>query len=632
MRRVRPARTVQAMSEIEASWPTTTPGARLAVAPDRVPVHDALSPGTRLDEFEIVRVLGTGGFGIVYLAHDHVLLRDVAIKEYMPAALAGRGAGATVTLRSPGFADLFSRGLESFLSEARLLASFDHRSLVKVHRFWRSNETAYMAMQYYCGETLKDARARMSAAPDEAWLDGFIDALLGVLDLLHGEGVYHRDISPDNILLLDDGRPVLLDLGSARRVMADSPQSFTAHLKPQFAPIEQYAEEAGGMRQGPWTDLYALGATLYFLLTGRAPTPSVVRAVRDVLPPLAAQAGSTMPRVRASLLSVIDWTLALAPEQRPQSVLAMRRALSGEVPAPPPSPRQLGAPAAATVALDCAEASVDAPARRANDRPPARRWFSRLTTNFWGAAAEPDARPSRSRRSAHVSAALSLAFLGLIALAWGAWTLNRPSLPTARASAARGDSAPATRVATSEVAAARAVSPTAPPAPAPSPTESPALSSMTATPPANATMPFAQEPNAGPAPAAARPPLNASSADPVAMWVNPDAQQAPGAGSAATLRTVSSAPRRPSMSASVAPPSAKSAGRERQRAARPKAQATSVETRSPRSAQSGCDGSGLLARAWCAMNPCKASRSRANPECMERLRAEAARQQRIERQ
>ena len=349
MRRVRYAREPgQAMSEMDASWPTTSPGARVASTPDRVPVHDALSPGARLDEFEIVRVLGTGGFGIVYLARDHVLLRDVAIKEYMPAALAGRGEGVTVSLRSPGFADTFAKGLESFLSEARLLASFDHRSLVKVHRFWRSNATAYMAMQYYSGQTLKDARLHMTSAPDEAWLDAFIQALLGVLELLHGQGVYHRDISPDNILLLDDGRPVLLDFGSARRVMADSPQSFTAHLKPQFAPLEQYAEESGGMRQGPWTDLYALGATLYFVLTGRAPTPSVVRAVRDVLPTLASQAGTTIPSVRASLLATIDWTLALAPEQRPQSVLWVRRALSGDIAPPPPSPRQLGVPVAVT--------------------------------------------------------------------------------------------------------------------------------------------------------------------------------------------------------------------------------------------------------------------------------------------
>jgi serine/threonine protein kinase len=616
------------MSETDASWPTTTPGARVAVAPDRVPVHDALNPGTRLDEFEIVRVLGTGGFGIVYLARDHVLLREVAIKEYMPAALAGRGDGAAVTLRSPGFADLFARGLESFLSEARLLASFDHRSLVKVHRFWRSNATAYMAMQYYCGETLKDARSRMSAAPDEVWLDGFIEALLGVLDLLHGEGVYHRDISPDNILLLEDGRPVLLDLGSARRVMADSPQSFTAHLKPQFAPIEQYADEAGGMRQGPWTDLYALGATLYFLLTGRAPTPSVVRAVRDVLPPLVAQAGSTMPRVRASLLAVIDWTLALAPEQRPQNVLAMRRALSGEVPAPPPSPRQLGAPAGA-VAPNCTDAvDSNTPPSDAHRGRPARRWFSRLTTNFWGAAAEPDAKPSRLRRRAHISAALSLAFMGVVALAWGAWTFNRPSLATARPSAATVGSAPAIRVATSDAVAVPAPSSTA--APAPSATESSAPPSATL--PATAPTDLVREPTPDPPPAPARAPLNNSNADPVAMWVKPDGQQASAAASRTTPPAVSPAPRRASGSAAVAPSAAKSAPRERQRAARPKAPATSVATRSPHPAQSGCDASGLLARAWCAMNPCKASHSRANPECMERLRAEAARQQRVERQ
>src|SRR6187455_1493694 len=359
MRRVRYAlEPVQAMSEVDASWPTTSPGARVASTPDKVPVHDALSPGTRLDEFEILRVLGTGGFGIVYLARDHVLLRDVAIKEYMPAALAGRGEGVAVSLRAPGFSDSFAKGLESFLSEARLLASFDHRSLVKVHRFWRSNATAYMAMQYYAGQTLKDARLHMAAAPDEAWLDAFIEALLGVLELLHGQGVYHRDISPDNILLLDDGRPVLLDFGSARRVMADSPQSFTAHLKPQFAPLEQYTEESGGMRQGPWTDLYALGATLYFVLAGRAPTPSVVRAVRDVLPTLASQAGTTIPSVRASLLATIDWTLALAPEQRPQSVLSMRRALSGAVAPPPPSPRQLGAPVAVAPDSEAAPAAA----------------------------------------------------------------------------------------------------------------------------------------------------------------------------------------------------------------------------------------------------------------------------------
>src|SRR5204863_3079481 len=130
-------------------------------------------------------------------------------------------------------------------------------------------------------------------------------------------------------------------------------------------------------------DLYALGATLYFVLTGRAPTPSVVRAVRDVLPSLVSQSGSTIAHVRPRLLATVDWTLALAPEQRPQSVLSVRRALSGDLLPPPPSPRQLGAPGAATP--DAAPAPpAAAPPDRPRDAAPARPWFSRLGATFWG--------------------------------------------------------------------------------------------------------------------------------------------------------------------------------------------------------------------------------------------------------
>jgi len=577
----------------------------VASTPDRVPVHDALSPGTRLGEFEIIRVLGTGGFGIVYLARDHVLLRDVAIKEYMPVALAGRGAGATVSLRSQGFADTFAKGLESFLSEARLLASFDHRSLVKVHRFWRSNATAYMAMQYYSGQTLKDARAHMAAAPDEAWLDAFIEALLGVLELLHGEGVYHRDISPDNILLLDDGRPVLLDFGSARRVMTDGPQSFTAHLKPQFAPLEQYADESGGMRQGPWTDLYALGATLYFVLTGRAPTPSVVRAVRDTLPTLASQAGTTIPSVRASLLATIDWTLALAPEQRPQGVLSVRRALSGDMAPPLPSPRQLGAPAAA--APDAApDAAAGAGAPQA--ATPARPWFSRLAATFWGSAADTDPKPSLSHRRAHLSAAAALALTGIVALGWGAWSLDRPSSPPSGDAASKAGAA----LASTKVTAPSTLAATPAPAPVEPSATTPATSLATA---------LLQ----GPSPEDAS--MRSPGTDPVALWEKAEARQASRAGSAVTADAASASGQR----ATAASQAARAAPRDRHRTARPKVQTASAATRSSPAAKNACDGSGLLTRAWCALTPCKA-RGRSNPECMERLRAEAARQQRVERQ
>jgi len=198
--------------------------------------HDALPPGTRFGEFEILRVLGVGGFGIVYLAQDHSLEREVALKEYMPASLAARGAGPQITVRSSSFAETYAIGLRSFINEARLLARFDHPSLVKVYRFWEDNATAYMVMPFLQGITLRDARRGMPHAPDEAWIRSVLTPILSALELLHREGVYHRDIAPDNILLPRDGPPVLLDFGAARRVISDRTQSLTAILKPSYAP------------------------------------------------------------------------------------------------------------------------------------------------------------------------------------------------------------------------------------------------------------------------------------------------------------------------------------------------------------------------------------------------------------
>jgi serine/threonine protein kinase len=181
----------------------------------------ALPVGTRLGEFELTRVLGVGGFGIVYLAFDHALHREVAVKEYKPASLAGRTETLHVSLRSQSDADTFALGLKSFVNEARLLARFDHPSLVKAHRFWEANNTAYLAMPVYRGQTLKQVRAGMSATPDEAWLRAMLLPLLRAIDKLHGEGVCHRDIAPDNIQTEADGRPVLPDFGAARHVIGD---------------------------------------------------------------------------------------------------------------------------------------------------------------------------------------------------------------------------------------------------------------------------------------------------------------------------------------------------------------------------------------------------------------------------
>jgi len=297
--------------------------------PDSDP-PSALPRGTRLGEFELLKVLGVGGFGIVYLAFDHALEREVAVKEYMPASLAGRTETMHVSLRSQSDADTFALGLKSFVNEARLLARFDHPSLLKVHRFWEGNGTAYMAMPVYRGRTTKDVRAGMDGPPDETWLRALLDPLLGAIERLHGEGVYHRDIAPDNIIIEPDGRPVLLDFGAARRVISDKSQALTAILKPAYAPIEQYAE-AGSVKQGPWTDLYALGATMHFMLLGRPPAPATARAIHDDQAPLSSQA---LPGCSDTFLHVIDWMLAPRPNDRPQSVAAVRDVLEGRAAAP----------------------------------------------------------------------------------------------------------------------------------------------------------------------------------------------------------------------------------------------------------------------------------------------------------
>ena len=290
----------------------------------------ALPAGTRLGEFELLSLLGAGGFGIVYLAFDHALEREVAVKEYMPASLAGRTETLRVSLRSPSDADTFALGLRSFVNEAKMLARFDHQSLLKVHRFWEANGTAYMAMPVMRGQTLKEVRAAMRQAPTEAWLRQLLTPLLGAIEKLHSEGVFHRDIAPDNIQIDPEGRPVLLDFGAARRVIGDKSQTLTAILKPAYAPIEQYAE-AGSVRQGPWTDIYALGATLHYLLLNRPPPPATTRAVHDEPSALSIKrcAGCS-----EDFLRTIDWMLAPRPADRPQSVAALREVLEGHA-APP---------------------------------------------------------------------------------------------------------------------------------------------------------------------------------------------------------------------------------------------------------------------------------------------------------
>lgn len=283
----------------------------------------ALPPGTQLHEFVLDSTLGEGGFSIVYAARDTRLHRDVAIKEYMPTAFASRSDQDRIEVRSERHRSAFDTGMHSFIDEARLLARFKHPALVEVLRFWEGNGTAYMAMPRYSGQTLRQLLRTHGSPCDEIWLHSIIGPILGVLEMLHSHDIFHRDIAPDNIIIQSDGAPVLLDLGSARLVLNDACQAPTVIVKPGYAPIEQYAEDLS-TPQGPWTDIYALGAVLHLAVTGKAPPASVSRLMKDNLEPLS---GRNLPGFSETFLRTVDHCLALQPGERPQSIALLRERL-----------------------------------------------------------------------------------------------------------------------------------------------------------------------------------------------------------------------------------------------------------------------------------------------------------------
>ena len=327
-----------------------------------------LKRGHALQEFVVEKVLGVGGSSIVYMAQDTKLGRRVAVKEYLPGTIAVRVPSGEVVPRLPRFAEAYEKGLQSFINEARLLGSFDHPSLVKVYRFWTDNGTAYMAMPYYDGITLKKWMTDLGAQPSERWLRQLAESLMQALAVLHDKGCVHRDVAPDNILMLYDKtggnyleqmpRPVLLDFGAARRVQAEATQNLTALLKSGYSPAEQYGND-DALRQGPWTDVYALCAVLYAAAIGKVPNAAIARVVRDDLVP-ARVAGRG--RLSAVFLAAIDAGLAVRPEHRPQSMPALLAVFNRAEPAPALAP----APAAAAVDLTLEPA---APANRQRKLP-----------------------------------------------------------------------------------------------------------------------------------------------------------------------------------------------------------------------------------------------------------------------
>ncbi len=284
--------------------------------------------GTVLGDFTITGIVGEGGFGIVYLAHESTLDRVVAIKEYLPSSIAGRTGNQSVMVRSHANSNAYASGLKNFLREAQLLARFSHPAMVEVHRVWEQNSTAYMAMRFYDGKTLRELR-QAEQTFDELDIRRVMEPIFDAVSLLHAQNVIHRDVSPDNILMRGNGNPVLLDLGAARLVIGGMTQALTTILKPGYAPIEQYVDD-GTMRQGPWTDVYGLGAVLYFLLTGGPPPQAVARMITDPL--RKALAAAIKVSVPSPFIEAVVKALAVRPDERYQSVDELREALEWHEP------------------------------------------------------------------------------------------------------------------------------------------------------------------------------------------------------------------------------------------------------------------------------------------------------------
>jgi serine/threonine protein kinase len=333
---------------------------------DPVPMEDAvaLPAGSSLHEYRVDRVLGSGGFGVTYLATDTNLNAHVAIKEYLPSEVATRLPDHSVQPRAHKMRDMFEWGLKRFIEESRTLATFHHPAIVRVLRFFEANNTAYMVMEFVSGDPLNTWIKSYRPLPQDN-LFGIVTPLLEGLDVVHKTGFLHRDIKPGNVYIREDGKPVLLDFGAARatRGAADA----TSVLSPGFAPFEQYSNG----NQGPWTDIYALGAVLYWMVTGNKPPESIARVRKDLMVP-AVEAGSK-DLYALSLLSAIDWALKLNEDERPQTVAEFRKALLEGVAAMEDDVRTVprGPAAAARAAARPAPATPSKPNANAGAASPA---------------------------------------------------------------------------------------------------------------------------------------------------------------------------------------------------------------------------------------------------------------------
>lgn len=289
-----------------------------------------LPPDTQIGDYRIVRKLASGGFGIVYLAHD-AQGQEVAIKEYLPAALTTRSPGELVPKVAADKVSLYRLGLKSFFEEGRALTQISHPSVVSVLNFFRENETVYMVMNFLRGASLQEyvvlARGKKHhKVLRESTIRSLFDEVLRGLRIVHQHKMLHLDIKPANIFITDEDRAVLIDFGAAREVLNKQASFIRPMYTPGFAAPEMYKRDNN---LGPWTDIYAIGACMFACMTGQPPTDVPNRRDKDRL-------AMALARLRGvysdNLLELVQSAMALDPMERPQSVFAFHKALINEPP------------------------------------------------------------------------------------------------------------------------------------------------------------------------------------------------------------------------------------------------------------------------------------------------------------
>ncbi|NIM27643.1 MAG: protein kinase [Gammaproteobacteria bacterium] len=389
--------------------------------------HNALPEGYRLHWYEIHTILGRGGFGITYLALDTNLNHEVAIKEFLPTDLAMRASDSSIHPISDEHTEIFEWGLNRFINEAQTLAQFRHPNIVLVHSVFEANGTAYMVMEYEKGESLEEAFNQRRLTTEKELL-GILFPLMDGLQRIHESGFVHRDIKPKNIYLRADGRPILLDFGSARQALGVETRTLTTLVSPGYAPFEQYNATRESDKQGPWTDIYALGATIYRGMSGKSPVDALARANaklennRDILEP-AVDLGRD--KFSHRFLEAIDRALCFTPEERPQSIAEWRAMF----PDSGGDNVQVAPAGVGTANRPRQPIDRDAPTQVSPDTAAQTRFTEDGTLIVGGAAAPPSA-AATAKSPLRSPIVILVALVAVIGIAIGVWRLQ-PTTPTA---------------------------------------------------------------------------------------------------------------------------------------------------------------------------------------------------------